>query len=136
MTFRANALMGGTTVEKTVKVRVRGHEAPAALTFRAHVPDTIRISPSRLEWSGGDLAWREITLESPLDFELLQIRASSTGYQWETSAPPGESERKIVLKVRPLGADPRTSLLTIETSLPDPWNKTSVPLMIAPRGKR
>jgi hypothetical protein len=134
MTFRANAMMSGTTVEKTVKVRVRGHESHAALAFRAHVPDTIRITPSRLEWKSGDLAWQEITIESPLEYELLQTRASNTGFQWET-LPRDGNKQPLKLKVRPLDATSKMSLLTLETSLPDPWGKVSVSLAVSANPK-
>lgn len=135
MTFRANVLMGETIVEKTVKVRLRGHESHAALAFRAHVPATISATPAHLEWKPGDLSWQEVALESPLEFQLLQIRASSTGFQWEASSS-GKSSRTFFLKVRPLKVESRMSLLTLETSLPDPWSKLSVPLLIGTRMRK
>lgn len=125
MTFRANALMGGTTVEKIVKVRVHGHEPHAALTFRAHVPAMVKVTPARLEWTGVDLSWKEVTLESPIRFDLLQTRASNTGFQWEVM-PINSTKSTIKIKVRPLEVTAKMSLLTLETTLPDPWSKTSV----------
>lgn len=134
MIFRANALMSGATVEKTVKVRVRGHEANAAMTFRAAVPETIKVTPSRLEWKSGDLGWQEVTLESPLEYDLLQTRVSNTSFQWEVG-PRAGSKLPLKVKVRPLDTSAKMSLLTFETSLPDPWSKVNVSLAISTNPK-
>lgn len=129
MVFRASALMSGTTIEKTVKVAVRGHETPAALVFRAKVPATVIIKPERLEWMKGDLSWKEVSLESPIEFDVVRIGATNSNFEW---TPVNESlgKRKCTARVRPREDVPRLSLLTIETSLPAPWSKANVPLVV------
>jgi hypothetical protein len=127
-TFSPTPAMGDTTVKKQIRVQVDGLAEPIVLQLVAKVAQTRRLSSDKLEWKGSALAAQVLKLESPLAFELKEVRGSNSSFQWEVLERANAQELSV--KVWPTSPGLKSSVLMLDTTLPRPWGQTTVGLQV------
>jgi hypothetical protein len=125
--FETKQFLG--TVEKSIKVFLAGRDEPVILNFQVIIPELIKLEPSTLKWSKGDLADErvvKITVNHDKPIKILSDMGNNDKvfpYKLKTIKEGWEYE----LRLKPTSTEePGMGMISLRTDSPFPRFKRRV----------